>query len=69
MANPSSSTIPSSTDAGSMDMKCPQCSSPVLCPTGREVCVNGVDVLMLACPDCHNVLGAVNRGYSGYLCS
>ena len=69
MTSPGSSTIPSSTDAGSMDMKCPHCSSSVSCPTGQQACVNGTDILMLLCPNCHNILGAVNRGYSGYLCS
>ena len=63
------STVPSSTETESLGMKCSHCSSPVSDPTGRDACVNGVDILILACPGCRNILGVVSGGYSGYLCN
>ena len=47
-------------------MKCPRCESSIASPDGRDVCVNGVDVLMVICPRCETILGVVHLSHSSY---
>lgn len=46
-------------------MKCPYCGETVTSPFGRDVNATvshrGMDVIMLYCPHCKAILGAVNK--------
>ena len=41
-------------------MKCPHCGERVSWPRGKLDYVEGVPVIILYCPDCQAILGAVN---------
>ena len=47
-------------------MKCPNCQIQFSDPGSRHACVDGVEVLMVICPECETVLGVVNHSHSGY---
>lgn len=47
-------------------MKCPSCKNAISCPIGKDTCVNGVDIVILVCPDCETILGTVHRAHSSY---
>ena len=40
--------------------KCPHCEKDAVNLAGRKETVDNVSVLVLFCPHCHKVLGAVN---------
>ena len=48
-------------------MKCPHCQSEISSPTGWDSCVNGMDVVIMGCPQCQSILGIVHRAHSAYL--
>lgn len=48
-------------------MKCPQCKSEISSPAEWDSCVNGVEVVIVGCPHCKNILGVVHRSHSAYL--
>ena len=48
-------------------MKCPHCKGEISSPTGWDSCVNGVEVVIMGCPDCRSILGIVPRAHSAYL--
>ena len=47
-------------------MKCPNCKNAISCPDGNDACVNGVDIVILVCPDCDTILGTVHSAHSSY---
>ena len=47
-------------------MKCPRCESVIATPSGRDACVNGVELLMVICPHCETILGVVQQSHSAY---
>ena len=40
--------------------KCPHCNEHISAPSGTTHTVHGIKVLVLYCPSCNKVLGAVN---------
>jgi len=42
-------------------VKCPHCGKTMASPYGRSVNVNGADIIILTCPICQAILGAVNK--------
>ena len=47
-------------------MKCPHCQVQIASPASRHACVDGVEVLIMVCPECETILGIVNHSHSGY---
>ncbi len=47
-------------------MKCPHCQFKMACPSAQHACVDGVEVLIMICPECETILGIVNHSHSGY---
>lgn len=47
-------------------MKCPHCKVQIASPSSQHSCVDGVEVLVLVCPECETILGIVNHSHSGY---
>ena len=48
-------------------MICPHCKKEIASPAGWDSCVNGVEILMVGCPNCQHILGVVHRSHSAYL--
>ena len=42
-------------------MKCPKCSKVVTTPASDSAMVQGKHILVLSCPHCEAILGAVNK--------
>ena len=40
--------------------KCPYCETTIVTPYGSREVVNGIKIIVLYCPNCHKILGAVN---------
>ena len=47
-------------------MKCPRCESAISSPGGRDCCINGVEMLVVICPNCETILGVVHQSHSSY---
>ena len=47
-------------------MKCPHCKVQIASPSAQHVCVDGVNVLIMTCPECETILGIINHMQSGY---
>ena len=47
-------------------MKCPHCQVQIDSPSAKHACVDGVEVLIMICPECETILGIVNHSHSGY---
>ncbi len=47
-------------------MKCPHCAAKISSPTGHHACVDGVEVLMIVCPECETILGVVHHSHAAY---
>ena len=47
-------------------MKCPHCQVQIASPSAKHACVDGVDVLIMICPECETILGIINHSHSGY---
>ncbi len=47
-------------------MKCPHCQLKMDSPSAQHACVDGVEVLILVCPECETILGIINHSHSGY---
>lgn len=42
-------------------MKCPHCERTIEAPLGKDMKVSGVDTVILICPSCQAILGAVAK--------
>ena len=47
-------------------MKCPHCEAKISNPKGHHACVDGVEVLVVVCPECETILGVVHHSHSAY---
>ena len=47
-------------------MKCPHCMVKIETPSAQHACVDGVEVLIMVCPECETILGIINHTHSGY---
>ncbi len=35
-------------------------------PSAKHACIDGVEVLIVLCPECNTILGVINHTHSGY---
>ena len=47
-------------------MKCSHCQVNIEAPSAKHTCIDGVEVLILLCPECDTILGIINHTHSGY---
>ena len=47
-------------------MKCPHCQFEITSPSSRHASVDGVEVLIMMCPQCETILGIINHSHAGY---
>ncbi|HIN34345.1 MAG TPA: hypothetical protein EYM75_01170 [Dehalococcoidia bacterium] len=47
-------------------MKCPHCQVKIETPSAQHACIDGVEVLIMTCPECETTLGIINHTHYGY---
>ena len=47
-------------------MKCSHCQVNMEVPSAKHACIDGVEILILLCPECDTILGIINHTHAGY---